>query len=82
MTIIRQKCKLCTAKIPKFQPKLVCSLCNAIKHLKCEGLSKSDVHSMRNTGFDWTCHQCISSILPVNACPNVTQKTNRNTPQF
>ncbi len=84
MTLRRIKCDLCTVKIPKYQPKLVCSMCKSIKHLKCQGLSKSDVRSMIDDSFEWTCYQCISQILPITACPSATHKTSRNsnTPRF
>ncbi len=84
MTIRRIKCEICTAKIPKYQPRLTCSICNSIKHLQCQGLSKSDVHSMANIGFEWTCYQCISNILPITACVKASHKTKRNlnTPRF
>ena len=63
----RTKCDICTAKIPKHQPRLVCDICSSQKHLKCQGLTKSDVRNLSHQRT-WTCFQCISSILPVNAC--------------
>ena len=75
MTLRRIKCELCTVKIPKYQPNLFCSICKSIKHLKCQGLSKSDVKAMIGDGFEWTCYQCISQILPVAACSSTTHKS-------
>ena len=61
-------CKSCCSRIPKYQCKLKCSMCYETKHYKCEKLSKSDVESIISIKhYNWTCYECISSILPVNA---------------
>lgn len=70
MTVVRLRCEECTVKIPKRQPILVCDLCNKIKHLKCERLTKSDANYIKHLKIKWTCHQCLSEILPINATKN------------
>ena len=61
-------CKNCCTRIPKYQRKLKCDICHEIKHYKCQKLSKSDVEAIKSTkSFNWTCYECVSSILPINA---------------
>ena len=62
------KCDKCHVKIPKMQPKLRCSICDSIKHLACQKLTKSDANQIIRLKFNWTCMECISDILPINAC--------------
>ena len=64
---IRERCEKCDVKIPKHQPILVCDLCTKIKHLSCQKLSKSDALQINNLGISWTCQECLTSILPINA---------------
>ena len=64
----RRKCAECNTKIHKANPKLCCTLCNEIKHLKCQKLSKADAKHIIRLNVSWTCHECISQILPINAC--------------
>ena len=75
----RAKCEKCDQKIPKNQPKLRCSLCNMYKHLKCQKLTKSDANNILHLKLDWTCTDCINSILPVNGC-SAPKRTKRNCP--
>ena len=65
----KQICDKCSTKIPKNRPKLVCSHCNAIKHHKCQKLSKSDAaYIIKNYSNSWTCNDCTTDSLPINAC--------------
>ena len=66
MTIRRARCDLCDQKIPKKQPMLRCSICTKFKHLKCQNLTKADASYLIYLNIDWTCHECIISILPVD----------------
>ena len=66
----RVNCEKCMVRIPKNRPKLKCSLCNTIKHYRCQHLSKKDAISIindQNYSQHWTCHECIYNILPINA---------------
>ena len=67
-SVIRAKCETCQKKIPKHQPKLRCSICNDVKHLACQKLTKSDANLIIHSKLQWTCRECIFEILPVNAC--------------
>ena len=69
-------CDKCSKRIPKNYPRLKCSLCDEIKHLKCHMLTKSEAVNMINTHYDWICTDCISDILPINLC--VKPATPRN----
>ena len=62
MNIIRPECETCNIKIPKRQPKLVCDLCNCVKHLKFQKLTKADATHIKFLNIKWTCTQCISTI--------------------
>ena len=66
MTVRRARCELCDIKMPKKQPKLRCSICCEFKHLKCQNLTKADANYLIYLKIDWTCHECLISILPVN----------------
>ena len=68
LTIIRPKCEQCNIKIPKKHPKLYCSICNKLKHLACQKLTKADANHLLYLQITWTCKECISDILPINAC--------------
>ena len=67
-TIKRAKCETCTIKIPKTHPKLYCSICNKLKHLSCQKLTKADASLLIYLKILWTCKECLSDALPVNAC--------------
>ena len=67
MTVRRPRCDKCNIKISKKQPKLKCSICNTVKHLSCEKLTKADANYLIYLNVDWTCYECITNILPVNA---------------
>ena len=67
-TLRRVRCEKCEVKIPKTQPKLRCTICNDIKHLRCQNLTKADAEYIVYLGSAWTCYECISAILPVSAC--------------
>ena len=63
------KCDQCDVRISKYAPKLICFLCNQYKHPKCQNLSKNEALQITNLPeLQWTCQQCTSSILPINAC--------------
>ena len=68
ITVRRIRCEVCEVKIPKNQPKLRCTICDKFKHLKCQNLTKSDAEYIIQLKIPWTCHDCISDILPCNAC--------------
>ena len=64
----RINCEKCFVKIPKTHAILRCTECSVIKHLKCQKLSKLDAQHIINTEIKWTCNECLTSILPINAC--------------
>ena len=65
----KQTCDKCSTRIPKNSPKLVCSHCNAIKHHKCQKLSKNDAaYIIKNYSNSWICNDCITDVLPIDAC--------------
>ena len=78
MANIREKCDSCKTKIPKRQPILFCDLCSKHKHLKCEKLTKSQVTQINAIGLSWTCLECISEILPINAVNKPKSNCNQN----
>ena len=69
--LIRIKCETCQIKIPKAQPKLFCTICDKLKHLSCQKLTKADAINIIYQKIPWTCRECILEILPVNACSSV-----------
>ena len=68
MPFLRLRCDKCDIKIPKNQPKLRCTICNEVKHLKCQKLTKTEANYILYTKTSWSCRECITSILPVDAC--------------
>ena len=63
------KCNVCLTRIPPTRRNLTCYMCSQIKHHKCQNLTKSDVDSIIGTpGYKWSCYECLSAILPINAC--------------
>ena len=66
MTVRRVRCEKCDQKFPKNQPKLRCTVCIKFKHLRCQNLTKADANYILYLNLDWTCNDCLSSILPIN----------------
>ena len=72
-------CTKCRTRVPKNRPRLVCSICNTAKHYKCQSLTKTDAYFIIScTTLDWSCYECVTEILPVNACV-VTRKKSVDT---
>ena len=80
--LVRIKCEICQIKIPKAQPKLFCTICNKLKHLACQKLTKSDANTILYLKIPWTCKECIFQILPVNACSMPKRDKNTSTKKF
>ncbi len=80
MTIVyNHYCNKCKVRIPKHRPRLVCSICHELKHLRCQYLSKTDASDIINLDTNWICRDCVTDILPVNACAyNYNNKLGRN----
>ena len=70
---IKVRCEKCDVRIPKNRPMLKCSICNSIKHFKCNGLTKNEAFEIIKNDTDWSCKDCIFSILPVNLVLDVRQ---------
>ena len=67
----RGVCNECNVRVPKYRPKLICSICRIPKHYKCQKLSTNEAEAIiQNTEHhnNWSCSHCIISILPINAC--------------
>ena len=78
VTSVSVVCKCCNGRIPKYQRNLKCSICREIKHYKCQKLSKAEVKTINDiVDYDWTCFECISSILPINATSTRKRKTSQ-----
>ena len=71
-------CETCRVRVPANRPKLLCDICNKIKHFRCQKLTKSDAELIINSRTPWSCQECVSSILPVNAVKN----NNNNSVEF
>ena len=68
VTVRRERCEKCNVKISNKQPMLRCSLCYCVKHLKCQKLTKADAKYILYLKNPWSCTECISNILPLDAC--------------
>ena len=67
--INKVKCEKCDVRIPASHPRLFCSICKKLKHAKCQFLSRLEANEISsNIPLQWSCYDCISSILPINAC--------------
>ena len=75
-------CDTCNVRIPKYHPKLFCTLCNLPKHYKCQKLSKSDAAYIVSNTSQWICSGCISNILPVGACSRAKNNKDRGAGTF
>ena len=77
MAMGKSTCPKCSKRIPKNRPKLYCTICEEIKHFSCQGLSKNDAEYIITARISWTCTDCISDILPIDACkkPRGTDST-------
>ena len=65
------QCNICTRKIIKHKPSLICSLCNTISHHSCNKLSKSDAIYIIEKSKSWTCTLCNHDLFPVGLFPTV-----------
>ena len=81
-THIRIRCETCQIKIPRAQPKLFCTICNKLKHLACQKLTKADAYNLIHLKVLWTCKECIFDILPVGACSSVPSGTHKKCNKF
>ena len=69
-------CDKCEVRLPKNRPRLICGLCDKVKHYRCQRLSRADAEAIINDRtYDWTCVDCFAWMLPVNACATVRTKT-------
>ena len=76
----RITCTTCNDRIPKNRPKLMCDLCNCVKNYRCQNLSKRDANlivSDQNLRKNWTCRDCMLSILPINAAQYYSSKRSK-----
>ena len=71
MVISSTKCNKCNVRICKNRPQLKCSLCEQIKHFKCNGLTKREAFEIIESRPDWVCRDCIFEILPVNGVQDI-----------
>ena len=75
----------CHVRVPKYRPKLICSICRIPKHYKCQKLSTTEAEALiRNTEYynNWSCNHCLINILPINACHRVPRlKHNLHAPK-
>lgn len=76
-------CDCCEKRLPKNRPLLTCSICQCIKHYKCNNLSKSEAYEIaqnRSLSRSWTCQNCYKSLFPDFYLPdNLTQKDTHTT---
>ena len=77
VTIKRLKCEKCNMKIPKRHPKLKCSICNQMKHLSCQKLTKADANYINYLKISWTCWDCTHEILPVGGTSAPKRNSNK-----
>ena len=76
-------CAKCDVRIPASHPRLFCSICKELKHAKCQFLSKSEARDISNdASFQWSCYDCISSILPINLCKATRKNGGTLEPKF
>ena len=53
---------------------LRCSVCDSIKHYKCNGLTKNEAFEIIENQPHWTCSECTFDILPVNLVLDIKNK--------
>ena len=61
-------CQTCKVRFPKNRPKLFCTHCEISKHFRCQNLTRNDAQHIIDLHILWTCKECLSSALPINAC--------------
>ena len=81
---INKHCEKCDVRIPASHPRLHCAFCLKLKHAKCQKLSKAEaINIVKDPTLDWICYDCISNILPVNACKQIKSGSkNDSIPKF
>ena len=75
-------CYKCNVRIPKNRPQLFCSNCDQSKHFRCQKLSKNDALHIIELNALWTCNECISDALPINACNTSARKNKQELRSF
>ena len=71
---VKLRCEKCEVRISNNRPMLKCSMCNSIKHFKCNSLSKNEAYEIFQNIPEWACQDYIFSILPVNLVLNIKPK--------
>ena len=71
------KCEKCGTRIPNNRPVLKCSLCDCIKHFKCNGLTRNEAFDIIENHSHWTCLDCLQNILPINLVLNVRNECQK-----
>ena len=83
LSISNNTCSKCNVRLPKNRPKITCWHCGVVKHYRCQGLSKTDTYRILATpNLGWMCNECITDILPINACSKRPTKDPQICPKF
>ena len=75
------KCNICTNKIIKHKPSLICNLCNTISHHACNKLSKSDAIYIIENSHTWSCITCNTDLFPIGLAPPTPKPHNKSKPR-
>ena len=73
-------CQTCKVRIPKNRPKLFCTHCEISKHFRCQNLTRNEAQHIIDLNIPWTCIECLSNALPINACQSGKKPKNANAP--
>ena len=65
-------CAKCDKRISKSTPTITCSHCDRTMHPKCANLSKNEASNLISLSIPWTCYDCLSDALPINAVADDT----------
>ena len=72
----RVVCRKCSKRIAKNHPNLKCTICDEVQHSMCNRLTKLEARTIIDSRLDWICTNCITNILPINACTEAATTQN------
>ena len=73
-------CPQCEKTVRKNQKRVLCEVCLSLTHVQCSGISGFNAKQLlADTNLQWICHQCLISVLPFHACPELDSSTESET---
>ena len=69
-------CPQCEKTVRKKSKRVLCEVCLSLTRVRCSGISGFNAKQVcADTNLQWTCQQCLISVLPSHACPELDSST-------